>query len=419
MKNKLISLKFVLWIVAVLFTSCLNHNRDVREQWQEFNVLDADQQTLLWEEDLRFFSEKLQRKHYQLSLSISPDLFESLVDALISESADLDSRQIFGDLQKLAAMVGDGNTQVVSSFPVYQFPIRMQAFSEGVFVVDATEEYSYLLGRQLLYIGSLRPAEVYHLIDPYLSASTETEKALRRVEALNQATLLSISGVLSQETQGVFTFLDEENQKETLLIPAEEDSAIHFHKEAPQAYSFQTFQEGQILLFRYNRSEEMEDFPMEAAVEELRIIEENNAPEFFIIDFRENRGGDKKVLKPMIDFLLEESSLNRRGRLFAAIGRASKGSAMDNIVELRDSSEVILIGENTSGKPNHLGQVKSFLLPNTGIEVLYSSQFIQLEDRISETLEPQIPIYYSIEDYRRGVDPLIDLFRQQLEKQED
>lgn len=418
MIKKIISQMFILWIITVLFTSCLNNNRDVRKQWQEFNMLDAEQQALLWQEDLRYFADKLSRKHYQLFQSISSREFQSQVEALLQQTSESDARQIFGGLLQLAASVGDGNTRVVSSFPVYRFPIKLQAFSEGIFVADTTEEYTHLLGRQLVYIGSLRPEEIFPKIDPYLSATTETERALRRVEALNRASLLNIAGILELESQGVFTFLDQENQKETLLIPAEEESSFRFLNEKSQAYSFQSFQEGKILLFCYDYSVEMEDFPMEEAVKKLRLLEEENAPEFFIIDFRNNNSGDKKVLKPMIDYLLDESSLNRRGRFFAAIGRGTMGSAMDNVLELRDSSEVILIGENTGGKPNYPGLVKSFLLPNTGIEVFYSSQFIQLEDRISETLEPQIPIHYSIGDYRRKVDPLIDLFQQQLQKQE-
>lgn len=424
---------FLVVMFSLFFSSCLNHNRDVREQWQEFNLQDSEQQSLLWQEDLRIFSDKLRKKHFNLFEIQTQEDFQSQVDALSRQTEVLNHYQIFGELMKLTASAGDGNTRVQSSFPMNYFPFKLQSFSEGLYVVSASEEYSRLLGRKLILIGSYRPEEIYQIIDPYISASGHIERELRRVEALNQASLLAIAGVLPQSDQGVFTFLDQDNQRETLLILAEEENQLEIPQisyaadgpdrelliESNVPFSFHSFQGGEILLFRYANSLETDEFTMEEAVEKLRVLESQKQPRFFILDLRDSSEGDKKILDPMINYLCKESSLNQRGRLFAAIGANTRGSTLDNAIELRDNSEVIFIGEKTGGKPNHPGNVKSFILPNTGIQVFYSSQYIQMEDRKSETLEPQIPIHYTIQTYSLGIDPLVDLFRQQLLKQED
>lgn len=434
MKNKTTLLNlFPLILFCIFASSCLNHNRDVREQWQEFNMQDPEQQSLLWKEDLRIFSDKLEKKHFNLFENQDKEDFQAGINALARQTETLDHYQIFGELMKLTASAGDGNTRVISSFSMKYFPFRLQSFSEGIFVVSATEEYSHLLGRKLLLIGSYTPEEIYRIIDPFISASTSIEREFRRVEALNLASLLAIAGVLPQSDQGVFTFLDQDNQKETLLIPAEEENypeipMLSYFSEGPDQellldsmdpFSFHSFMEGEILLFRFSHSFEKEGFSMEDAVEKLRVLEAQKLPHFFILDLRDGSEGDKKVLDPMIDYLCSESRLNQRGRLFAAIGMHTRGSTLENAIELRDNSEVIFIGEKTGGKPNHPGNVKSFILPNTGIEVFYSSQYIYMEDRKSETLEPQIPIHYSIQTYFQGIDPLVDLFRQQVLKQEN
>ena len=68
----------------------------------------------------------------------------------------------------------------------------------------------------------------------------------------------------------------------------------------------------------------------------------------------------------------------------------------------------ILIGEETSGSPNHFGEVKTLTLPNTHIQVKYSTKYFELINSDSKTIVPDVKLEPSIEDFLAGRDPILE-----------
>ena len=79
---------------------------------------------------------------------------------------------------------------------------------------------------------------------------------------------------------------------------------------------------------------------------------------------------------------------------------------MLNAVQLRDAGAV-LVGEATGGKPNSYGEVRSMSLPATGLQVFYATKFIHATDGESESLEPDIPVAVTADDFFALRDPVL------------
>jgi len=432
MKNKVLPLLLFL-VFSGLFFSCLNQNRDVRQQWLEFTELDQQQQYIFWQDDLQYFAKKLLSKHKNPFHAISEDEFTSQLSLVEERFSDLDNLQRYGEILKLTALLQDGHSRVENSFPMYRFPFELKEFKEGFFIVSADREYTSLLGNQILMIGNRPIKDILPLLKPYISASNKVELRNKQVHVLSNMDFLYLADIVETPKQAAITFLTEDETLITRLIPSslnyDSDEVSLLEKEEGKDSSFidglsipyklDYLEDLDTVIFQYNQCREMESHPMEEVVEQIRKWEGERNPRFFIIDLRYNGGGDSRVLKPLIDYLEEESSLNRRGRLFTAIGRKTYSSAILNAVELDQRTQSIYIGEPTGGKPNHYGEVKSFLLPNTGLRIFYSSKYFHMVDRSMDYLEPQIPLEYPIEDYRNGIDPLLELIREQAGQNEE
>ena len=78
-------------------------------------------------------------------------------------------------------------------------------------------------------------------------------------------------------------------------------------------------------------------------------------------------------------------------------------------VDLHNDVHAILVGEPTSNKPNHYGQMESFELPNSKIKVTYSTKHFHLiRNADPPSLDPDIDVPCSLEDFLAGRNPVFD-----------
>ncbi len=84
-----------------------------------------------------------------------------------------------------------------------------------------------------------------------------------------------------------------------------------------------------------------------------------------------------------------------------------------NAMNFRDYNNVVFIGEETSGRPNHFGEVKSFALPHSGLTVSYSTKYFQLTNANGNTIIPDVKIQSTIYDYLQGRDAVMEYIFEQ------
>ena len=63
-------------------------------------------------------------------------------------------------------------------------------------------------------------------------------------------------------------------------------------------------------------------------------------------------------------------------------------------------TNAVFVGEETGGKPNHFGEVKSFQLPSSKLPVSYSTKYFKRTDENMNTITPDVKIELSFSDLK-------------------
>jgi hypothetical protein len=112
---------------------------------------------------------------------------------------------------------------------------------------------------------------------------------------------------------------------------------------------------------------------------------------------------------PLLDGLKSRPALTAKGHLYVLIAWHTFSAAMNTAVNFRDGLNAILVGEPAGIKPNHYGQVESFMLPNSKLKVQYSTKFVRkVHDADPLALDPDIFVPYSLNDFLAGRDPVLE-----------
>ena len=143
---------------------------------------------------------------------------------------------------------------------------------------------------------------------------------------------------------------------------------------------------------------------------ELEGVEfvDNHETEKFIFDIRLNGGGNSSIAESLIDELKDNEQINQKGKLYVCIGRNTFSSAILNAITLRKQTDAIFIGEPTGGKPNHYGEVRNLILPNTGLTISYSTKYFKETEGNEPSFYPDIEIELSSADFFARRDPVLE-----------
>jgi C-terminal processing protease CtpA/Prc len=127
-----------------------------------------------------------------------------------------------------------------------------------------------------------------------------------------------------------------------------------------------------------------------------------------IVDLRFNTGGNSSQGTELIEKMAEIKKINERGKLYVILGRFTFSSAIINAMDFSNKTQAIFVGEETSGKPNHYGEVRSFTLPNSGLNINYSTKYFKRSEKNLKTITPDHIIETSFKDFKEGKDPVYD-----------
>jgi hypothetical protein len=129
-----------------------------------------------------------------------------------------------------------------------------------------------------------------------------------------------------------------------------------------------------------------------------------------IFDLRFNSGGHPAQGKAFIE-KLRKAKLKGEGSFYLLLGRKTSSEALINAVDFMNSGQTILVGEETGGRPNHFGEVRRFVLPESGLIVSHSTRYFSLLDEDLPTISPDVDAPESFDLFLKGVDPAFEAVR--------
>lgn len=380
-------------------------------------ALELSAQEVDWKNELDYLVSELKKRHPNPFTVISEKDFDANVVQLQQRISDLSGKEATFELMELVASIGDGHTLVAPDSSSFRFfPINVRWFEDGVYVRAIDRKHKDLVGSKLVAVGDTPVDEIVERFKKFLSHDNDwgirklVDKQFQTVEYLERA------NVLDDEETATFHFepgSKKQSVKFKAIKPADSRKVrfinpygaglmkksifldLLIKDEHGMPFWNEWIPEHKLVYFKYNQCRNSEGFA-KFVNDTAAFIAENDV-EKFVLDIRDNAGGSALVFRPLLQYLLDNKDLNQKGKLFVMVGRDTFSSAMFAACEMRQTN-AIFVGEPTGARPNHFGEVKTFKLPGSGLVVYHSTKYFTLEEKDSDTFEPEIRIRYTAKD---------------------
>lgn len=398
-------------------------------------VYSQKEKNIDWIKDLDYLQKELPEKHYNLYSIQSEEEFLSGIKAIKAESKKLTSLEIALRIQQLIAKCGDSHTGF-NFYPLLDkkqmLPFSLFWGSDGLHVLNTTRENKELLGRQIVSINELPIATVIDSLSTLFAIDNAATVKLKTPNLVSSFQVLEYFGFVKDKE--VKLMLDQNetyilkpsavNKKD--IVSVRPDSVAFCVRNQRVFFTDCYYPDEKIFYMLYNvcwsREIQMEfgDKDKAASLPSFKEFEEkafdvlnNKAVDKIVFDLRYNNGGNSSQGTEFIEKLANFLDRNPHVKMYVVLGRSTFSSAILNAMDFKKMTNALFVGEETSGKPNHFGEVRSFQLPTSGLNVDFSTNYFQQTEENVNTIAPDVNIEMSFSDYMKGIDPIYEWIKRQ------
>jgi hypothetical protein len=380
-----------------------------------------------WQADLEFLADRMPKQHPNLFRRVKKEDFDAEVKALHARIPSLSEDEILVGFMKVVAMARDGHTGLYprAYFRSGIYPVRFYLYSDGLFIQKAAPEYSGIVGARVIRIGKLSAEEAMKRAGTL--AFSDNEMGAKELAPLFLSVPeLSVGLKIGEDKQNLELVVESGGKERTVQV----GSSLSLHellqtpanwadaapaskqplylKHPDDIYWFEYQPDRKLLYVQHNEIGNKPDEPVTAFYKRVMDFAAANPVEKMVIDLRNNGGGNNGLNRPVVIGLVK-SKLDERGRLFVITGRRTFSAAQNLVNELEKYTNAIFVGEPTAGHPNHYGDNRPVILPNSKLEVRVSTLYWQdMDPRDNRPwTAPEIAAEVSSADYRDGRDPML------------
>lgn len=407
-----------------------------------FLSLQCNSQTLKkndWVTDIDFLAKELPRKHYDFFTIKDKQEFLVELDKIKLISTKLSDFEVAIKLQQLIAGFGDSHTSINFGQLIDKnniLPLHLYWFSDGLYILHTTQENYEILGHQILSVNGFTLETITDSLSTLITKDNQAIIKNSIPKLLPVVQVLEYFGFINGQ-EIVLELMDINGIKKSHIIrPAEmtrqnrkmykpDSLALCFRDE--RAFFIDYYQASDnIYYLQYNRcwSKELElQYGNAQNAEKMPSFKEFEEKVFqtitkhsidkVVFDIRFNGGGNSSQVTEFVVKFAKILEKKPETKIYVILGRHTFSSAILNAMDFKRITNATFIGEETSGKPNHFGEMKSFQLPNSGIKVNYSTKYFKRTDGKVSTLSPEIKLESSFSDFDHGIDPAYEWIKKQ------
>lgn len=382
-----------------------------------------------WASDLDYLKKRILELHYSPSYSLSKSNFDKTILKLKSNINSMSDEQIVVAIMKILGDLGNGHNLIIPTSPVNgalkKLPVQFYQFNDGVFIVNAEEDFKQWIGYKVELIGDVPVEQALQKTNVVNARDNDMQILWLGPYYLGLPNVLKGVGVIKNADQVVITLADEKGESLEVTMNPIQWNFTGFPKLPPLQIEPQP-----LFISKINNPYWSESMPQESTIYiqfntvtnkteqsfndfniELRNQFTQNKTDNLILDLRHNHGGNGSLLPPMIKTLNSFEVMNPEGQIFVIIGRETFSAAQNLLTDITNYTNSILVGEPSGSKPNHIGEAGWFKLPYSGLMGLVSTQFHQTskaEDQ-RKWIAPHIPVSLSSADYFNGNDKALNV----------
>lgn len=415
-------------VLLLSVTACSgNGEKTMNNSTNREVVLNSDntneERNRLLTEDIMFFKQEFPKRHKNPFSIITKEEFNDLTDQLIDKIDKLSNKQVFVELNKIVASIGDAHT-TINIWDGYNYPLRFWIFDGDFYVVNADASLEEMMFSQILKIDGVDIDIVIEQLTTLISHENESWVLAVLPAYLKSPVFMYGLGIAQNENEAVFTVKKDGKEQDFTVSAYEYGKNVNFVNKNTEDiligkydkyYDYEYLPDHKAIRFEYNVCADMDSQRFADFSKEMFDSIEENDVEKVIIDLRNNSGGNSEILNPFTKRLKKYISGNSNVKIYILVGRNTFSSGMSAIYRVKESvPEAISVGESTGGALDCYGEVKTINLPNSQIPISYSTKYFEFSKNFSYknggvgTFLPDISIQPTIKDYEGGIDVVLD-----------
>ena len=348
-------------------------------------------------DDVRELGKSIEQLHPAPFRSISKAKFRAEVNALAQRAPASSRNEMLVGVLRIIALLGprNGHTGLfpgdsAHSRPLSLYPLRLYDFSDGVYVVDARDKA--LVRSRLVAIEGTSVERVLELVRPLTPSDNPSNLRGLAPHFLLTAEVLDGLGVTDGAGPATFTLERPDGQRtdvQLTAIPGPQYAAAfaephHGHNPSSLPYGSRplylaggakplwarTLARGRAVYVGYNTVRP----PAPAMLRTIERLVRAPRTRRVIVDVRLNGGGDNTTYGELTS-LLGSPAVNRRGKLYLLVGRATFSAAANFAAEIDRDTRAVIVGEPTGGGVETYSDTFPVLLPTLGWNVYIAARY--------------------------------------------
>ena len=392
-----------------------------------------------WISDLEYLEKRINELHYNPYHLISKATFDKSISKLKSNIGALSEEEIVVELMKIFGGLGNGHNLIIpttlKSVSIKRLPVQFYQFDDGIFVVDAEEDFKQWIGYELKSIGSILAEEALQITNAVNARDNDMQTQWLGPYYMGLPDVLAGLGIIDNKNRVQLILKDTKGRSQKVIMTPitwnfngfpkmpqlkNEAQPIYLSK-MNDPYWYKLMKEENSIYIQLNSVTNKENQTLSDFNVELRKQIAKNETQNLILDLRHNHGGDGSLLPPMLKTLNRFEVMNPKGKIFVIMGRETFSAGHNLLTKITQYTSPILVGEPSGSKPNHIGESGWFQLPYSGLMGLISTQFHQdskAEDN-RKWISPHIPVTLSSTDYFNGNDKALGIIKNLIKTAEN
>jgi hypothetical protein len=376
----------------------------------------------------------------------------------------LSDNRIVVEITRAVAKSGNGHTRTYlmrNGNYLRRFPVRYYWFSDGLFVVRATEEYSQTLGTRVVAIDGRAPEDLMSQMRDLVPGS-DSWVVYKSTYLLNSPEFLNGLDVVVNAESVPITFESREGKRFTLdlqPLPLDEregpyeawrdlspfaignadgrdwlhvlsDREVPLYLQKSNHACRDEYLEGASLLYvQINRNASDETCSQSDFAQEMEGLADSMAPKALVFDVRFNTGGNYEETAKIAKGL--PAWFGSAERIHIVIGPATFSAGIATAARLKyfSGERALIVGEPAGDGLRMWSEGPTFTLPNSKLQVKAATAFHDFAEARFELgktffndffysvpagdLHVDLPVTVSFEDYLSGHGPVLDLVSSQ------
>lgn len=391
-----------------------------------------------WETDIDTLLSLMKEQHYVYkSKPLPAELLTKAARLKETVSQFSDERMVL-ELEKLMYYMRDGHSYVLpfatKRAPSHYMPIQFYVFSDGVYIIDADEQYANLIGCEVKQMNGIRVERILNDMNSYvhqdnaytvkwfaptvmrfrgvhemygLPASSK-DISLRLVDRKRKSVIQQIEFVPTTSLKGIPKLIPSQ-------LPEAPPPPMYLSNMTKNFWLDKNPEVG-MLYFQFNQVQDAENESL--AEFSVRL---NNAllqwkPRLFVIDVRHNNGGNKGLLRPLIDVIKKYETTNTGSAIIVITGRNTFSAAQVFIALINRETNALFAGEPSGSSPNFVGEEgNTFMLPWSGAIGNLSNRYHEnIPGDKRKWIQPNFTVTLSSKSYFENRDPVMEYIRKRF-----